>query len=228
MPAFELDINPVRNGQYFAQGTQLRSGSEVGRYEVPDDPSIEGVTGHAQPCIPHNVAGHAASSANARANVKKREVAGASAQISDQNKFVVVEGGFIVVSRRDRLHFELHRFKASQLQRRSQPRLSVAVIFVVLGSHKMNRSAHDRGSNVGGKLKLGLFPQIAKNPGDEIFERIAPSENFGTVKVPATQKGLQRLNQSTLGLGGKILLNALGAGPGLKLLDSIFFPLLKV
>src|ERR1700683_4305827 len=110
----------------------------------------------------------------------------------------------------------------------SQPRLCKAVIFISVSPHKVNGSSNDCRSNDSSKLMFGLFAQVPENPGDEIFERITPAENFRTVKVAATQDRLKRLNEPPLRLGRKITLNTLRSRPRLEFVDTVFLQLLQI
>src|SRR5258708_37183023 len=109
-----------------------------------DDLCIEGISGNAHARVPHNVARDSVVSTNTvstntGADVNQREVAGAAAEIPNQDEFVVIEHELVVVSRRHRLHLELHRFVASRLKAKSQSFLGITVIFRLLRSHKINR-----------------------------------------------------------------------------------------
>src|ERR1700733_11275033 len=75
---------------------------------------------------------------------------------------------------------------------------------------------------------LRLFPQVPENPGDQIFKGVPSPENLRAVEVAAAQKRLERLNQSPLHVRGKIVLDALWAGPRLEGIPSTFLHLLKI
>src|ERR1035438_7459311 len=92
----------------------------------------------------------------------------------------------------------------------------------------MNWSSDHRRLDADTKLLFGLFAQIPENPGDQIFQRVLSTENLSAAKVAARQKRLERLNQSTLHFGGKIVLNALRSCPRLQSIHAAFLHPLQV
>ena len=112
MPALQLYIDPAGDGENFIQRAQLRSGSEGWRHEVPDNFCVEGVSRNAHAGVANDVARDSASAANVRADMNKGEVTGAASEIADQNKFIMIERGFIIMRSGHRLHFEFDGLKA--------------------------------------------------------------------------------------------------------------------
>jgi hypothetical protein len=92
----------------------------------------------------------------------------------------------------------------------------------------MNRSSDYRRPDFDPELMFRFFTQIPENPGDQIFKGVPSTENLRAVEVAATQKRLERLNQSPLHVRGKIVLDALWAGPRLQSIDATFLHLLKI
>ena len=52
---------------------------------------------------------------HAGTDTQEREVAGAAAEVADQNQFVVVEGGLVGAGGGNRLHLEVDAFESRRL-----------------------------------------------------------------------------------------------------------------
>src|SRR6266536_3247537 len=143
VPTLQLDVNPVRHRQNLAQGTQLRSRSQRWRHEMPDDLRVKGISREAHPGVPDDTSrGFFRSNSipsSRGADVNQREVAGAPAEIPNEDEFVVIERGFVIVRGGDGLHLKLHGFVTSRGEGRSQPTLRIGVIFRLICAYKMNR-----------------------------------------------------------------------------------------
>src|ERR1700722_2904621 len=209
VPALELDVNPVRNGQNLAQRTQLRSGSESWWDEVPDDLRIEGVPCYADSRVTHDAARGLFFSTNIGTNVNQGEVACSTAKIADENEFVVIECGTVIMRRGYRLHLELYRLVAGGVEGGSESIFRINIVLGFLCSYKMNRPSGDCGLDFDPKLFFRLGSQVAQNSRDQILNHVLSPEKLGAVKGAATQKRLERLNQPTLCLRREIPLNGL-------------------
>jgi len=64
---------------------------------MPDDLRIEGISGYAHTRVANDAARGTLSSTNSRANVNQREVARTAPEISDQNQFVTIERGLVML-----------------------------------------------------------------------------------------------------------------------------------
>ena len=92
----------------------------------------------------------------------------------------------------------------------------------------MNWSSDHCRLDVHAKLALRLFAQVSENPGDQILKCVSATENFCALKSAAGQERFERLNQSSLRVRRKIVLNAFRTGPGFQSLGAPFLHLLKV
>jgi hypothetical protein len=63
---------------------------------------------YAQARVTDDVAWDPTSSKNGRANMNQGEITGTTAEIPYKNELVMIQHGFVVMSRRHRLHFELY------------------------------------------------------------------------------------------------------------------------
>ena len=105
---------------------------------MPDYLCVKGIPRYAQSRVTHDVAWDPTSSANGRANVNQREIARTAAEVTNENEFVMIKHGFVIVSCRYRLHLELYGLIASLLEGCSKPTLRITVVFLLLCSGKMN------------------------------------------------------------------------------------------
>ena len=63
--------------------------------------------------------------------MNQRKIARTAAEVSNENEFIVIERGFVVVSGRYRFHLKLHGLISGQFKRRLQSTLGVTVILVL-------------------------------------------------------------------------------------------------
>jgi hypothetical protein len=76
---------------------------------------------------------------------------------------------------------------------------------------------------------IGYFHFAArKHARDQIFQRVVVPQNFGPGQQAAGQVGFQRLDQSSLLFGLKILLDCRRASPRLCMPAASYFMLLKI
>src|SRR5580704_1768287 len=92
----------------------------------------------------------------------------------------------------------------------------------------MNWSSDHCRSDVDPKLMFRLFSKVPENPGDQILKCVSATENFCALKSAAGQERFERLNQSSLRVRRKVVLNAFRTGPGFQSLAAPFLHLLKV
>ena len=124
-----------------------------------------------------------------RPHVQQREIAGATAEIADQNQLVMIERGFVIVREaRHRFHLKLNRFETSDPESLTEPRLREIISRLVFGSDKMNRPAYHCGTNLHAELTPGLLTQICENPRDQFLQPDPPPEHVRTLQSPARQE----------------------------------------
>jgi hypothetical protein len=154
---------------------------------VPDDLRIEGISRQAHSGITHDAARASIPStsilSNAGANVNQREIAGAAAEIANEDEFVVIERRLIVMSGGHGLHLELYGFVARCAEGGAQSPLRIDVVVRALGSHKVNRPSDDGRLDLDSKLIFPQLSQVPKNSGDQVFQRVPPTEYLGAVKA---------------------------------------------
>jgi hypothetical protein len=160
--------------------------------------------------------------------VQQREVAGAAAEVADQDQLVVVERRFVGIGRSHRLHLELHLLVARELKRMPQTPQCVGFVLAVFRACKMHRTPHRGVAHRHAKLPLGMQAQIGQHARDQIFHGVVLPQDFGACEQAAGQVALERLNQPPLVLGLQILLDSPRPGPRLQATASVFFVLLQI
>src|SRR5260370_26842461 len=78
------------------------------------------------------------------------------------------------------------------------------------------------------KLVFRFFTQVPENSGDQILKGVPSTENFRAAKSATSQERLEGLNQSTLHVRGKIVLNALRTCPRFQNIRATFLHPLKI
>ena len=195
---------------------------------MADDLGVEGISGEAEAGIAQQVSGGAAAAQNRGTNSQQREVAGAAAEVSNQNELVAVERGFVVARGGDGLQFKLDRFESRGVQRFRQALLGVSIVVVSFGADELHGASDDGGVDAQSELRFGIPPQVFEDAGDERDQRVPASENFGRDQGAAAEEGLQRLHQASSAVGGEVVLNALGPAPRLERVRAALFDLLEI
>ena len=107
--------------------------------------------------------------AHSGSDPKQRKIAGAAAEIADQDEFVVVKRGFVMMGGGNGLQFKSHFFEAGGEKSFRQPVNRKKVVFFLSGAHEIDRAAHHCRINGDAELCLCPFPQVAENPRDQIL-----------------------------------------------------------
>src|SRR5271166_5999402 len=181
---------------------------------MPNDFGVEGIAGQSQALIGQQVFRLAAMFADFRTYAQHRKIAGASAEIADQNQLVVVPRGPIKKGPAERLKLKSDLFQAGPTQGDFQPRLRVVVVFRCFRTYKAHRAAAHHAADGHAELLLGFQSQVARDKGDQIFQRGPAPEDLGVLETTAAQERLQRLDQASFVLGRQVTFDALRTGPG--------------
>src|ERR1041385_7105468 len=108
MPALQLCIHPACNRQDLVHGPYAASGAKGGRDQVFNDFCLKRIASQPQTCVAQQVRGASAPLANRRTNADQRKIACAASEVANENKLIMVERGFIVVSGGNRLQLKLY------------------------------------------------------------------------------------------------------------------------
>ncbi len=126
----------------------------------------------------------------------------------------MVEGGFVIVRRGDRLHLEIHGLVAGGLEGPAQAFHGVEIVVFGFRAHVAYR-ATDQGVTDGkAELLFRLLAEVGEDTGDQFFERAPLAKDVGRGEGPAGEIAFERLNQAAFGFGGEILLDGGRPGPG--------------
>src|SRR5271168_4803033 len=108
------------------------------------------------------------------------EIAGASAEVADQDELVMIESRFVIVSGGDRLHFELDRVEACKAECFAEAGFRVKALVVILGAHEANRASDHGLPDLEAELTFGLLAKVLNDSGNQLFEGAAAAEHFST------------------------------------------------
>ena len=229
VPALQVGVDPGRKrGQNLFARVRHAVGSQRGRNQAAHDARIEGVARQSHAAVAQQVCGTASAPTHSRPHVQQRKVAGAAAEVADQDQLVVVERRFVGIGRGHRLHLELHLLVAGELKRMAQTAQRVGFVLAVFRACKMHRTPHRGVAHRHAKLPLGMQAQVGQHARDQIFHGVMPPQNLGAGEQAAGQVALERLNQPPLVLGLQILFDGPRPGPRLQVTASGFFVLLKI
>src|SRR4051794_3030264 len=138
----------------------------------------------------------ATAAANCRADMDERKIAGAAAEVADQNQLVVIERGLVIVSRGHGLHFELNLRETGHPEGFAQTALRESVIVFSFGADKPDRASDDGGIHRDAELLFGLVFQIPQNARDQFFESSLAAEDLCRFQGAATEERLGGLNEA--------------------------------
>ncbi len=116
----------------------------------------------------------------ARADSKQREVAGAAAEVSDDDEFVMVQRTRIEVSGSDRFILELDRADACLFERPAKPAERKLTVFIVIRIGIADGTADDDGSLERPKLLFGDRAEVSQEDCEQVFNRILPAIDVRT------------------------------------------------
>lgn len=229
MPALEVGVDPGGNG-----GKQLveRAGEGVGperrRDEFANDASVEGIPCQTEAAVAEEVFCGAPTFADAGADVQKGEVAGAATEVADENKFIVIEGGFVGVGSGDRFHFKVDGFEACVGEGFAESSQGEVIVLGAIGADKADGTTY-RGVAYGlAELLLCAETEVGQDARDEIFDGVAAAEDLRASESAAGEIGLQRLNEAAFVFGVEVVLDAGGASEAFDVSPRGLLVLLQV
>src|SRR5487761_1635608 len=102
MPAFEVGVDPCWNGwQNIVEGACKGFRSQCGRYQLAYNPGIECIARDTYTAVAKQILRGSTTSAYTGTDMQQGKVAGASAEVADQDELVMVKRGFISIRGRD-------------------------------------------------------------------------------------------------------------------------------
>ncbi len=193
MPALEVGVDPRGDGWNSLPAAGERLGTERGRDQFADDFGVEGVAGEGQAGCAENLALAVA------AKLKDGEVAGAAAEIADQDGLggALLLAGLEAVGCAERLVFEVDGVEARTQERAAQTFDREGVVCVGFGTDEADRATDGRVADREAELLLGAEPQVGEDARDQLFKQVMAAEDFGSGKRPGGEIRLQRLDETT-------------------------------
>jgi hypothetical protein len=157
--------------------TRKRLRSQCGGDQLTHDSGIEGIAGQTDAAVAEQILRFTTSFTYARANVKQGKVAGAAAKVADKDELVVIQSGFVGVSRCNRFQFKIDPVKARFGKGLTQAGKGECLILFGLSANKTNRPAHHGITDGGTELSFGLAAQIGEEAGNQILESAMAAEH---------------------------------------------------
>ena len=144
MPPLEPLVRPARDRQELVRRREVFAASpEPRRDQVADDPLVERVARHRHAIGADDVGGAAAAGADAGPDRDDREVAGAAAEVADENQLVALQPRLVRVRGGDRLVLEDDFVEAGEADRRHQPIRRERVELGIGRNREVHRAAED-------------------------------------------------------------------------------------
>src|SRR5262245_2710715 len=107
MPSLEIGINPLRHRKNFIQRAVLGASAKLERDQLAYDSCVKSVTGEGDALRSQNAM--CAFLASCGTDSQHGEVTRTTAEVSDENQFVVIESAFVEICRSYRFILERHR-----------------------------------------------------------------------------------------------------------------------
>ena len=130
------------------------------------DLRIEGIARDAHAGVAQQVLSRAAPLQHGGSNADQREVAGAAAEIPNQDEFILRQRRLVIMRRRDGLHLKLDVSKASKSERIAQATFGVRVVGFRLRAHELHGTAGDGRGHRKSEGFLRTLAQIAQDARD--------------------------------------------------------------
>src|SRR6266567_1187170 len=195
VPALEVGVDPRGNGgKVFVERARLGVGAERWRDQLAHDASVKGVAGEPHATVAEQVIRSPAAAADRGANANEGEVAGAAAEVADEDELVVIEGGLVGIGGGDGLELEAHLLEAGNSEGFAQAFDCEGVVLFSLGADEAHRTANGGGAEGAVELLFSVLAEVAQDAGDELFEANAAAEDLGSGEQAAGQMRLEGLD----------------------------------
>ena len=182
----------------------LAAHAEARRDEVADDALVEGVAGDRHAVGADDVRGAPAALTHARPDGDDREVAGAAAEVADQDPLVALQPRLVGVRGRDRLVLEHDLVEAGEADRRQQTFGGERVELGVGRVGEVHRPAEDDPPRRRPRREPELIAHVLADERDQLLERVVLRADAGSFERPVREVRLQRLDEAALRLRRKV------------------------
>jgi hypothetical protein len=124
---------------------------------VPDDLGVESISRETDASVSHEIGGCSASSQNRGANTKKRKIACSTAEISDQNELVLIEGRYAENRLAEAFRFAGYESVAFELEPVAAARYYESIVVIALGADELHWTTDDRSGDLDTELIFCFF-----------------------------------------------------------------------
>ncbi len=193
-------------------GSVLLPEPEERGHHVAHDATVEGVAGQRHPVGAEDRVLATRLPAQRGTDPEQREVAGAAAEVGDQDELVALEIALVVVGRRDRLVLEDHVGVARVAEGRAQSRERKLDGGLVGGVGEAHRASHHDAPGKRVAALLGLLAQAAQDDADQRLQTVGLAEDRGRAEVAGREEALERLDQAARLIGVEVAVDRLGSG----------------
>ena len=223
MPAFEVGVDPGGQREDLFAATREGGGAERGRDEVADEARVEGVAGEGEAGGGEHFP---ALGCGCRADVEEREVAGAAAEVADEDGFGAGEGGLVGGGRGQGFELEGDVLEAGAGEGGAQAGEREGLVFGGFSADEAHGTAYGGGADGVSPGLLGLQAEVGEDAGDEVFEGVGAAEDLGGGEALDGQVAFERLDEAAggqaFGLGGEVALDGGRAGGGADRVGGAF------
>lgn len=229
MPAFEVGVDPCGNGrEQLVERTGEGIGTERGGDKFADDAGVEGVAGQTEAAVAEQILCGAATFADAGADMEQGEVAGAAAEVADEDEFVVIERGLVGVGGADGLHLEVDGLETSVDEGLLKALQGEGIVVRRVCSDEADGAAYSGVAHRLAKLLFRMEAEVGEDARDEVFDGVAAPEDLGSGESAAGQVGLERLDEAPFVLGVEVMLDCAWAGEAFEMVATCLLELLEV
>src|SRR5215471_17360902 len=136
---------------------------------MADDLGVEGITRQRDSVRPEDLT--LATTPEAWSDWQKGEVAGSTAEVSNQNQFIMVEACLVEIRRADRFILEEDLFETRVLKGRAQAGEGEFVVLLGLGSCKSHRSPDNGRFSQPPKASFTFLAQRPRKEGEKFLQQ---------------------------------------------------------
>src|SRR5512135_3592431 len=117
-----------------------------------------------------------------RTKLHNGKVAGAAAEVGDENQLPVIDATLVVISGGHRLGKKMHLFEAGLAQRNGEARQGKLLVGAIFGAAKVNRPADYQSTAEIAQSILHGLPELPQQYSDQFFKRVRDAEELRLVE----------------------------------------------
>ena len=192
VPAFQIGVDPGgdgREGLVEALGEGV--GAEGGGDEVAHHAGVEGVAGEGEAGVAEDSSGGGFG-----ADGDDGEVAGASAEVADEDGFGVVEGLLVGVGGGQGFELEVDVLEAGAEEGGAEAVEGELLVFSGFGADEADGAAYGGAEDGDCRIGFGDLAEVGQDAGDEVFEGVGAAEDLGAGEGADGEVGLEGLDEA--------------------------------